>query len=396
MTRDSESFFIFALALNKNMDISSLIIGIFIGVGLTIAVFLLLNNKLEKRQKEKADLLQKQMNTEFENIALRILDEKGEKIARINHDSIQQILSPLKENIQEFKNKVEQTYDKESKERFSLTNEVKRLVELNQRISEEANQLTSALKGNSKIQGNWGEMILESILDKSGLVKGREYFVQEMIKDVQGVPLKNHDGQKMQPDVIIKCPDERNIIIDSKMSLSAYVRYMNADDPAEQKSAMKDHLLSIRKHVDELAQKSYHEYGTTMGYVLMFVPNEPAYLLAMQEDLELWHYAYGKQVVLISPTNLIATIKLIVDLWRKEYQTRNALDIADRGAKMYDKLVSFVDNLEEVGISLDKAKSSYNDAFKQLSTGNGNLIGQAEKLRDLGINPKKNLKIKNE
>ncbi|MDL2222614.1 DNA recombination protein RmuC [Bacteroidales bacterium OttesenSCG-928-M11] len=373
------------------MDISSLIIGVFIGIGITMIVFFL----FEKKQKEKQSSMQKQMNIEFENIALKILDEKGEKIARINHESIQQILNPLKENINEFKNKVEQTYDKESKERFSLANEVKRLVELNQKISEEANQLTSALKGNSKMQGDWGEMILESILDKSGLVKDREYFIQEMIRDAQGTPIRNQSGQKMQPDVIIKCPDERNIIIDSKVSLSAYVRFMNTDDSLEQKAAMKDHLLSIRKHIDELSLKSYHEYGTTMGYVLMFIPNEPAYLLAMQDDLDLWHYAYNKQVVLISPTNLIATIKLIVDLWRKEYQTRNALEIAGRGAKLYDKLVSFVENLENVGVSLDKAKSAYDDAFKQLSTGNGNLISQAEKLRDMGIAPKKNLKIKN-
>jgi len=282
-------------------------------------------------------------------------------------------------------------YDKESKERFSLGEKIKDLVELNQKISEEANNLAKALKGSSKTQGDWGEMILENILEQSGLVKDREYFVQEFLKDEDGNFIKNPEGRKLQPDVIIRYPDDRKVIIDSKVSLTAYARYTNTEDPEQQQKAVREHVLSVRKHIDELSNKNYQDFTTTLDFVMMFVPNEPAYFLALQNDPELWDYAYRKRIILISPTNLIAALKLIADLWKREYQNRNALEIAERGAALYDKFVGFVDNLQNIGIHIEKTQKSYESAMSQLKDGRGNLIGQAEKLRTLGVKAKKRL-----
>lgn len=336
-----------------------------------------LNEKLET-QKGEIENLRKQFNIEFENIANKILDEKTQKFTELNKENLTTILKPLGDNIEIFKKKVEEVYDKESKERFSLGKEVAKLVELNQKISEEANNLTNALKGSAKTQGDWGQMILENILEKSGLVKDREYFVQEYLKDEDGNYLKNEDGSKMQPDVIVAYPDNRKVIIDSKVSLTAYTRFTATSDKMEQKRAVDEHLKSIRKHIDELSNKNYQDFAPTLDFVMMFVPNEPAYLLALQHDSELWHYAYNKRILLISPTNLIAALKLIVDLWKREYQNRNAQEIAERGAALYDKFVGFVDNLNDIGANLEKTQKSYNAAFGQLKDGRGNLIGQAE------------------
>jgi len=223
------------------------------------------------------------------------------------------------------------------------------------------------------------------------LVRDREYFVQEFLKDVDGAYLVNEDGSKMQPDVIISYPDDRKVIIDSKVSLSAYVRYTQTDVPDDQKKCIGEHLRSVRKHIDELSRKSYQDYAVTLDFVMMFVPNEPAYMLALQHDPDIWQYAYDKKILLISPTNLIAALKLIVDLWKREYQNRNAIEIAERGAKLYDKFVGFINNLEKIGKNLDQAQNAYNDAYKQLSTGNDNLVLQTQKLKDLGVKAKKNL-----
>ena len=354
------------------------------------ADFNALKEKLET-QKNEMETLRKQFNLEFENIAEKILDEKSHKFTKINQENLDILLKPLGENIESFKKMVEEVYITEAKERFSLGEEVKKLKELNTKLSEEAVNLTNALKGSSKTQGDWGQMILENILEKSGLTRDREYFVQEFLKDVDGGYLINEDGSRMQPDVIISYPDDRKVIIDSKVSLSAYVRYTQSDDITEQKGFIREHLRSMRKHIDDLSRKSYQDYAVTLDFVMMFVPNEPAYMLALQHDPDIWQFAYDKKILLISPTNLIAALKLIVDLWKREYQNRNAIEIAERGAKLYDKFVGFIANLERVGRNIDQAQNAYNDAYKQLSTGNDNLVLQTQKLKDLGVKAKKEL-----
>lgn len=347
----------------------------------------------EKLQTQKTEIgeLKKQFNIEFENIASKILDEKTAKFTKVNQESLSMILKPLGENLDNFKKKVEEVYEKESKERFSLGKEVEKLVLLNQKVSEEANNLTNALKGSSKVQGDWGQMILENILEKSGLVKDREYFVQEFLKDEDGRYWKNEDGSRMQPDVIIAYPDNRKVIVDSKVSLTAYTRYVSADQADEQKRSIEEHLKSLRRHIDDLSGKNYQDFAPALDFVMMFVPNEPAYLLALQHDPDIWHFAYNKRILLISPTNLIAALKLLVDLWKREYQNRNAQEIARRGSILYDKFVGFVDSLTDVGINLGKAQKSYDIALGQLKEGQGNLVWQAEKLKELGVKGKKNL-----
>jgi DNA recombination protein RmuC len=353
------------------------------------------NNKAlqEKSETQKAEMeeLRKHFNTEFENIANKILDEKTEKFTKTNQENLSNILKPLGDNLDLFKKKVEEVYDKESKERFSLGKEVEKLVVLNQKVSEEANNLTNALKGNSKTQGDWGQMILENILERSGLVKDREYFVQEFLRDEDGNSHKTEDGSRLQPDVIVAYPDNRKVIVDSKVSLTSYTRYTSGTEKEQQEKALDEHLKSMRKHIDDLSRKNYQDFAPSLDFVMMFVPNEPAYLLALQHDEEMWYYAYHKRILLISPTNLIAALKLIVDLWKREYQNRNAQEIAKRGAALYDKFVNFLGSLGDVGSHLQKAQKNYDVAFSQLKEGNGNLIWQAEQLRELGVKPKKNI-----
>ena len=350
-----------------------------------------LKEKLETQKKEIEDL-GKKFNIEFQNIANKILEEKTEKFTNVNKISLEVILKPLADNIDKFKKQVEDSYNNESKERFSLGEQVKEMAKLNKIISDEARNLTTALKGESKTQGNWGEMILESILEKSGLRKNETYFTEHQLLDDDGNPLRSDsENKKMRPDVVIKYPDNRSVIIDSKVSLNAFTRYLSSSDKDEQERELQQHVTAIKNHIVTLSTKGYDDYDKALDFVMMFIPSEPAYITAMQGDSNLWNYAYDKRILLMNPTNLITSLKLIVDLWKREYQNENAIEIANRGAKLYDKFVGFVKNLEDVGTHISKAQGKYDDAYKQLSTGNDNLVLQATKLKSLGVKNKKDL-----
>ncbi|WP_394334765.1 DNA recombination protein RmuC [Chryseobacterium phocaeense] len=343
-------------------------------------------------QKEEITKIQEESKLQFENLANKILEEKTEKFTTLNQNNLKTILEPFQEKIADLKNRVNEAYEKENKERFSLAEKVKELAELNQQISEDAKKLTRALKGESKTQGNWGEMILESILEKSGLVKGREYFLEHELRDEDNKALfSEFSGKKMRPDAVVKYPDERNVIIDSKVSLTAFTELVDETDQDIYLMKLNQHLGSIKNHIMQLSQKAYDDYGKSLDFVMMFIPSEPAYIAAMQADQDLWNYAYERRILLLNPSNLITSLKLIADLWKREYQNRNSMEIADRGAKLYDKFVGFVENLEKVGKNLDQAKNVYNEAYKQLSTGNDNLVIQTQKLKSLGIKNKKDL-----
>jgi DNA recombination protein RmuC len=336
-------------------------------------------------QKTEIGKLQEQFRVEFKNLANEILEEKTRRFTEQNKVRLEEILKPFGEKIREFEKKVEEAYDKESKERFSLAKEIKNLSELNQKISQEASNLTSALKGQSKTQGNWGEIILESILEKSGLARDREYFIQQSFV--------NDHGRRLQPDVIVTYPGDRNVVIDSKVSLTAYERYASAGSKEDQDKALREHLLSVRNHVNELNSKNYQDLYElrSLDFVMMFMPVEPAYLIAMQGDPELWNYAYDRRVLLISPTNLIAALRMIANLWRVENQNRNALEIARQSGELLDKLAGFVEDLQDIGNRLEATRKSYDGALNKLSTGKGNILRRAEKIRQLGAKSGKEL-----
>ena len=343
------------------------------------------NVLLEKHATQKSDFeaLQKTAHLQFEKLAQQIFEEKSGKFTEANKQNIEALLKPLHENIDTFKRKVEETYDKESKQRFSLEKEVKNLIENTQRISQEANNLASALKGQIKKQGDWGETILERILEMSGLEKNREYFVQTTFKD--------EDGNQVRPDVIVRLPDDRNIVIDSKVSLNAYLRYAETEIKEEQDIYIAQHLSAINTHIDQLSAKRYNELTNSLDYTIMFIPIEPAYILAVQSDPQLWAAAYTKKIVLISPSTLIATLKIVADLWKRELQNKNAIEIARQGASLYEKFVRFTESLEDVGKHITRTQDFYNKAMGQLKEGRGNLIDQAEKLKKLGIKTSKQL-----
>ncbi|OQB30842.1 MAG: DNA recombination protein RmuC [Bacteroidetes bacterium ADurb.Bin174] len=344
--------------------------------------------------KEEVDKIGEKYAAEFKNLANEILEDKSQRFTQRNKENLEALLKPLDENIKEFKKTVTEVYDKESKERFSLGNEVKKLADLNQLMSEEARNLTKALKGDSKTQGDWGEMILESILEKSGLRKDEEYFIQEELKDEEGKSLRSSsENKKMRPDAVVMYPDNRTVIIDSKVSLNAFTRYIDAPDPETQQKELDAHVAAIKNHIITLSTKGYDDYDKSLDFVMMFIPSEPAYIAAMQGDKDLWSFAYDKRILLMNPTNLITSLKLISDLWKREYQNRNALAIAERGALLYDKFAGFIDNMKDIGKKLEQATESYTAAFGQLATGRGNLMRQAEELRELGIKPKKSLAI---
>jgi DNA recombination protein RmuC len=342
-------------------------------------------------QKEELNTMGEAFKLQFRDLAQNILDEKTQKFTEVNEQKMKAILDPLKTDLGNFKQKVVETYDRESKERFSLGKEVERLITMTQQVSQEANNLTTALKGNNKMQGNWGEMILESLLENSGLTRDREYFIQQFIRDNAGNIIKDENGNGLQPDVTICYPDQRKIILDSKVSLLAWDECMAQDTKEEQQRCLLQHIKSIRTHIDGLSRKNYPRYALALDYVLLFIPIEPAFLEAVKTDVTLWKYAYDKKILLVSPTNLFAVLKIISDLWKVEQQNKNAIDIADKAGSLYDKFALFVENFLQVGKKITEANESYDTALKQISTGRGNVVGKIEELKKMGANAGKQL-----
>jgi DNA recombination protein RmuC len=336
-------------------------------------------------QKEEVEKLQEKFRIEFKNLANEILEEKTKKFTEQNRTRLEEILTPLGDKIKLFEKRVEETYDKESKQRFSLEKEIKNLAELNIRISEEARNLTTALKSDTKKQGNWGELVLERVLESSGLVKGQEY--------IREFSTKNPQGDLYRPDVIVNLPDNKHIIIDSKVSLIAYTDYVNAETQEEKEKQLKLHLLSIRSHIKLLSEKNYQNLVAfdTPDYVLLFIPIESSFSIALQADIELFNFAWEKNVVIVSPTTLLATLRTISSIWKHEKQELNAKEIARQTGELFDKFVGFVTDLEELGTRIDNTKKSYDNSMSKLSTGKGNLIRKAEKIKELGAKASKSL-----
>jgi DNA recombination protein RmuC len=325
------------------------------------------------------------MSDRFKVVAEQILEEKSAKFTEQNRQSLGQLLDPLKTQLTEFKGKVEQAYDQEGKERSALAEQVRNLITLNQTLTKEAHNLTQALKNESKTQGNWGELMLQRVLEAAGLAKDIAY--QPQASQV------TEDGRRLQPDVVIKLPGERNLVVDSKVSLVGYEEYVSAGDESERERALKRHLESVRGHIKGLSGKEYQKlYGLkSIDFVLMFVPIEPAFMTAVTADSDLFMDAWDRNVLLVSPSTLLFVVRTVAHLWRQEDQSRNAMAIAKRGSELYDRLVDFVKDLEDVGGALQDATKSYANAHKRLSTGRGNVIRQAEMLRDLGVKPSKSL-----
>jgi DNA recombination protein RmuC len=345
------------------------------------------SNLQQKLNEQRAEIeeLQQRFVKEFENLANKIFEEKSAKFTEQNKEKLSEILNPLKEKISDFEKKVEET-NKESIDRFSsLRQQLSMLKDLNQQITQEAKNLTEALKGQTKTQGNWGEFILESILEKSGLVKGREYSVQES--------LTTESGKRYQPDVIINLPENKSIIIDSKVSLVAYERYISSEDETEKEKALRDHIISIRSHLKNLSSKNYQSLYNlnSLDFVLMFMPIEPAFALAVQNDADLFNDAFEMNIVIVSPSTLLATLRTIASIWRQENQNRNAMEIARQAGALYDKFVNFYNDLLDVGKKLDAAKDSYEEAMKKVHDGRGNLIAGVEKMKQLGAKASKSI-----
>ncbi|MCF8257887.1 MAG: DNA recombination protein RmuC [Flavobacteriales bacterium] len=337
------------------------------------------------QQKSEFEELNKRFNTEFENLANRILEEKSKTFTEKNKENIDAILSPLRERIKDFEEKVERNYGEEKKEKAELKGEIKKLMELNQRISEEANNLATALKGDSKKQGNWGELILERIMESSGLQKDVEYRTQFSAKSL--------DDDILRPDVVVMLPDDKHLIIDSKVSLVAYDRFVNSDDADEQVRQLKAHIDSVKLHVKQLSEKAYHTARgmDTPEFVLMFMPIESSFSQAVKADNELFTYAWEKQVVIVSPSTLLATLRTVSAIWKQERQTRNALDIASKSGQLYDKFVGFAEDLLKIGRHLGQTQTAYTEATKKLSEGTGNIVRRTEELRKLGAKTSKRI-----
>jgi len=337
------------------------------------------------QQKTELEEVQKKLQTEFENIANRILKERSNEFVQHNEKNIGEILNPLKERIASFEKKVDEAYDKEFRDKVSLREEVKKLTELNTRVSEEANNLTRALKGDVKKQGNWGEVILERVLERSGLTKGQEYEREEVVEGA--------DMSVQRPDVIIHLPDNKHIIIDSKVSLVAYERLVSAETDEQRALFIKEHIASLRSHVKLLSEKNYQNAHNINApdFVLMFVPIESSFSVAVQSDNELFADAWEKKIVIVSPTTLLATLRTISSIWKQENQSRNAQEIARLSGTLYDKLVGFVGDLSKLKENIDRAGNSYDEALKKLQNGNGNIFRTAERIKELGAKNNKQL-----
>ena len=341
-----------------------------------------------KQGAEKLALLseaEQKFSASFDSLANKILEEKSQRFTEQNKANMGQILEPLKTKIHEFQAKVEEVYDKEGRDRITLAEQVKQLMGLNQQLSQEANNLTLALKGSSKTQGNWGEMVLERVLEDCALRKDLDYLMRPTyIQD---------DGSRVQPDAVIRLPENRNLVADAKVSLVAYDEYTSADNDAARATAVQRHVASVRNHINALSEANYQsiEELKSLDFVMMFVPIEPAFILAVANDGRLWQDAWQRNILLVSPSSLLFVVRIVANLWSQEIQKRSVQDIFKRGALLYDKFVGFVEDLETLGQSLAKARDSYDSAHLKLHAGRGNLIRQAEKLKELGVKPMKTL-----
>ncbi|MCI7140795.1 DNA recombination protein RmuC [Alistipes sp.] len=323
--------------------------------------------------KAEREATEERFRAQFKNLATEILGEQSQHFRQTSRESIDLLLKPFRDNITDFRKRVEEIYTTQTSQRGELKAELNRLMELNRHISTEAQNLTQALKGNSKIQGDWGEMLLETILDNSALTKGIHYETQYNIKD--------EEGRNLRPDVVLHLPEKKQIIIDSKVSLTAFVAYTSAETDEERRRALAAHVASVRQHVVELGRKEYQRRFNSPDFVIMFIPNEPAFLAALQSDPAIWSDAYDRKVIVSSPTNLFALLKLVADLWKYNDQDKNTKEIATCGLKLYEQLVAFTASLEGIGTALDKAHDAYDDAYKRLCTGNDNIVRVGERLR---------------
>ncbi len=345
-------------------------------------------NLQEKLNTQKAELdeIQKKFTTEFENIANKILDKNSEKFTAANQKNLSEVLTPLKEKINLFEKKVEDTYQKGLKDQTDLRAELKKLHDLNAKISEEANNLTRALKGDVKKQGNWGEVVLERILERSGLNEGEQGY-QKQFSDT------SEEGKRIQPDIVINLPYNKHIIIDSKVSLIAYERAVNAATEEERVSHIKEHLLSLKTHIKGLSEKHYQTASklNSPDFVLLFIPIEASFGVAIQEDQELFSFAWDQKVVLVSPSTLLATLRTVSSVWQQENQTKNAIEIARQGGALYDKFVGFIADMENIGKNLDTTQKTYDLALNKLHIGSGNLVKRADTIKKLGAKTTKEL-----
>jgi DNA recombination protein RmuC len=348
-------------------------------------------NELSKKlaiaetKNQNQETLKENLAKEFKLITSQIIENSEEKLAHKNSKLLDNIISPFKDKVGDLEKKINQCYDQELRDKISLKQEIKNLYQLNSQLNLEAKNLTKALKGDNKMQGNWGEMILESILEKSGLHKGSEYEIQESSENI--------NGQKIQPDIVIYLPENKHIIIDAKISLKSYEEYVNANEEKHKEIMLKNHLLSIANHIEGLAKKNYHssKKHNSLDFILMFLPIEPAYLVAMQHDTDLFWRALDKKILIVSPTTLHSTLKIIEALWRQEKQSKNAKEIALLSGALYDKFVNFSEEMLKIGRAIKTAENSYNESINKLSRGKGNIIRKLEDIRNLGAKTSKNI-----